>query len=91
MHREKWASLKTILAAALISLLLAGCSDPEDARRALAREGYTGIKTDGYRFKLSFWCGKIFIRTGFTAVSPEGKPVSGIVCDGLFCDVIDLD
>lgn len=91
MHREQCASLKTILAAALISLSLSSCSDPEDARRTLAREGYTGIKTDGYRFKLSFWCRKTFIRTGFTAVSPDGKPVSGIVCDGLFRDVIDLD
>lgn len=68
-----------ILLAALAAV--AGCTDPEGAKKALAGAGYSRIEITGYSF---FSCSKDDARsTGFKAVGPSGVQVSGAVCSGL--------
>jgi len=58
--------------------VLAGCSSADSATRALESAGYSQIKITGFKF---FGCSEDdSFRTGFTAVGPTGKPVSGVVC-----------
>jgi hypothetical protein len=65
----------------LILILLAACTDPKDATRILADQGYTNIQITGYSW---FSCSKDdTYRTGFTATAPSGRQVSGTVCAGL--------
>lgn len=50
------------------------------ANRALDSAGYSQIQITGFRF---FGCGEDDnFRTGFAAVGPTGKPVTGVVCGG---------
>lgn len=64
--------------AVILSCMVAACSDPKSARKALADAGYTNIETTGYSF---FSCGKDdTFSTGFKATSPAGRPVEGAVC-----------
>ena len=67
----------------LIALLcVSGCTNDDDAFRALNAEGYTNIQTGGYAF---FACSKDdFYHTSFTAKNAKGKTVEGVVCSGLF-------
>ena len=61
--------------------VLAGCTSADSATRALESAGYSQIKITGYQF---FGCSEDdSFHTGFTAVGPTGKPVSGVVCGGL--------
>lgn len=71
--------MKYVLIAAS-AILLAACTDPQNATRVLADQGYTNIQITGY----SAWaCGKDDdYHTGFTATSPAGHPVKGTVCAG---------
>ena len=63
-------------------LVLTACSDPSGAQRALDDLGLKNIQTTGYRW---FGCDKNDLyHTGFTAVNPNGKQVSGVVCSGIF-------
>lgn len=69
--------MRLVLIFVLVACLI-GCSSANDARRALEGAGYTNIHTDGYRF---FGCGKEdTFKTGFSAVGPTGKRVTGVVC-----------
>ena len=62
------------------ALLLAACSDGPSATRALENIGMTEIEITGYRF---FGCDeKDTWHTGFRAKNPQGKTVTGVVCDG---------
>lgn len=60
-----------------------GMMDPVGARRVLAAEGYSQIRITGYRW---FTCSgdEDYFHTGFTAVGPTGKWVTGTVCKGFF-------
>ncbi len=62
--------------------LLAGCTQPEKATRALEAAGYTQIDITGYNF---FGCDeKDSFHTGFTAKGSTGAPIEGVVCGGFF-------
>lgn len=64
-----------------ICLLLAGCTNKEDAERALNNNGFDDVKVIGYSF---FACSKDdFYHTAFIAKSKDGKEVKGVVCSGL--------
>ena len=64
------------------ALLLAGCTQPDDAHRILKGMGFTQIAIGGYDF---FACGQDdFFSTEFTARNAQGQFVSGTVCSGWF-------
>lgn len=66
----------------IVAALLGGCTQPEHATRVLQSAGYSDIQTHGYDF---FACGQDDTYADkFTAKGPTGKPVSGVVCAGLF-------
>lgn len=67
--------------ASLFTVGLGGCSNPQDAERALTGAGYSNIQTHG--FDLFACSDSDFYSTKFTATNPAGKPVSGVVCSGL--------
>lgn len=76
------ARIAFAFAVALAALFLAGCTDPSNARRALAAAGFRDIEITGYRF---FGCDtRDLYRTGFRATGATGLPVSGAVCSGWF-------
>ena len=67
--------------AAVAMLVLAGCSNSNDAMRALTNAGYTDISTHGWA---PLQCGRDdTFSTKFTATNPAGNRVSGVVCSGL--------
>lgn len=69
------------IAAMLIGLALAGCTDVPGAERALRQAGYKNVTITGYSM---FSCGKDDgWSTGFTATAPNGERVTGAVCAGL--------
>lgn len=72
--------MKRLVLITAAALLLSACSDEPGTRRHLADHGYTNIKTTGYEW---FGCSKgDGWATGFTALSPAGKTVTGVVCSG---------
>ena len=73
--------MKTAMTLALCTALLAGCTQTDDAVRALESAGYTDVQLDGYDF--FFFFEDDFYKTKFRAKGPNGKPVSGVVCAGL--------
>lgn len=76
--------MKKIAFAALLSitLLVSACTDAPTTKKVLEQNGYTQVETKGYSF---FDCSKDdFYKTKFTALSPNGTPVSGTVCRGFF-------
>lgn len=61
---------------------LKGFVDPERAKRTLEAAGYTEIQFHGSDL---FNCSEDeFSRDKFTAIGLNGRPVSGVVCAGLF-------
>lgn len=72
--------MKNLILVALVALSLSACTNKETTIRVLEEQGYTQIEASGYAF---FGCseGDTF-KTKFTAVSPAGKKVSGVVCSG---------
>lgn len=71
-----------LLAAAVLTMALSGCTDSNGTVKALTQAGYTNIETTGYTF---FGCDKNdFYHTGFKAVGPTGVEVEGVVCSGVF-------
>lgn len=70
------------IALIFISLLIIGCTNQEDAKKALSSMGFTDIETHGYSW---FSCSKDdWYHTKFTAYNPKGQFVDGVVCSGLF-------
>lgn len=62
------------------TLIMNACTNESDARRVLEEQGYTEIHFTGYDM---FGCSEDdTYRTGFTATSPTGHRVSGVVCGG---------
>ena len=62
-------------------LVLAACTNAQDARDALANQGFTDVEVTGWR---PFTCGKDdFYATGFRARNAQGRVVEGTVCSGL--------
>jgi hypothetical protein len=61
-------------------LALSGCTNPDNAKRVLEEQGYTQIEITGFE---PFACDENdTFSTGFIAVNPFGKKVSGVVCSG---------
>lgn len=61
---------------------LTGCTDAEEAERALDNLGMTDIEITGWRF---FGCDdRDGWRTGFRATNSNGRAVEGAVCSGIF-------
>lgn len=74
-------SKKIAITIALAASVLAGCTQPETAKRALEAQGFSDIQMKGYAF---FGCGKDDLYSDkFTAKNAKGAPVSGVVCGGL--------
>ena len=72
---------RTIIMAILALGLLTGCTNRDDADRALQAQGFTNIQETGYDFMA---CSEDdFYHTGFTATNSNGKRVSGTVCSGV--------
>lgn len=72
--------LVSLAAVAAITLTVTACVNEPEARKVLEAQGFTDIKINGYQL---FGCGKEdFDHTGFTAVGPSGKTVTGVVCGG---------
>lgn len=66
----------------VLLFVIAGCTAPDSAREILENQGYTNVKAGGYSF---FGCGSNDLwHTKFTATSPAGKEINGIVCEGVF-------
>lgn len=70
--------MKRMIAIAAL-LFAAACTDAEEAVDALDTLGMTEIEITGYRW---FGCGKEWFHTGFVAINPKGKRISGVVCAG---------
>lgn len=65
----------------LVLMAIVGCTDPDGAKRALERDGYTDIEITGFDF---FGCGKDdTFQTGFRA-KKRGHAVTGVFCSGYF-------
>lgn len=74
--------MKRIFIALALALCLLGCTDAPKTTNLLQSQGYTQVQTTGYSF---FGCGENDLwRTGFTAKSPNGSYVEGVVCEGIF-------
>ena len=66
----------------IAAVALSACSQSDRATSALKDAGYTNIQTTGYAW---FACSeKDTFATGFEAVGPTGRKVSGAVCSGVF-------
>jgi len=63
--------------------LSVGCTNAKATKKVLRAQGYDKIEITGYRF---FACDhkSDFYHTGFKAVSPYGREVSGTVCKGFW-------
>jgi hypothetical protein len=67
--------------ALVLTFLLTGCTNQNDAVNALQDAGFTDIQITGYKF---FACSKDdTYQTGFIAKNPQGRIVKGTVCSGL--------
>ena len=64
-----------------IFISCAGLPDEDGAYRVLETNGYSAISITGRRF---FGCEGELFRTGFSAKSPNGQSVTGVVCKGIF-------
>lgn len=72
--------MKTVMLILLL-LGLTACTRPESAVRVLEGAGYSNIKITGYDW---FACSDDdTFHTGFEAKGPTGRPVSGVVCEGV--------
>ncbi len=73
---------KLLVAVVLVlAILMMGCTDTPKSTKLLKSQGYTKIYITGYP---AVGCGEYdFWKTGFTAISPSGKRVTGIVCEGV--------
>jgi hypothetical protein len=71
---------KVMMLAVLV--VLSGCTRPDHTRALLESQGYTDVDAGGYSY---FGCSEDdFFRTKFTATAPNGQPVKGVVCKGVF-------
>lgn len=74
--------MKKLLVGTILATLLMGCSNSNDAKRALNGLGFTDVRITGHSW---FSCSDDdFYSTGFIAVNPQGQEVVGAVCSGFF-------
>jgi hypothetical protein len=83
-----WATVGIHIAIGAIALAVGwfcfiaalGTTDPATAKRVLTEQGYRDIRITGLR---PWVCGRgdTFV-TGFSAKSPVGSPITGVVCGG---------
>lgn len=75
--------MKSFLSVVVVTLLLfSGCTQNEKAREVLENAGYSNIELTGYRLWLK---GKDDdYSTGFRALAPNGRTVTGAVTGGIF-------
>lgn len=74
--------MKKVFCIILAAALSSGCSSSNDATKALDAAGYTNIQITGWRM---FGCSDDdSFSTGFTALGPNGKYASGVVCSAWF-------
>lgn len=66
----------TALVLGCLAYAFAGCTDESGTRRALEGAGYTNIVTTGHEWTT---CGNDETCTGFEAIGPSGKRVTGAV------------
>jgi hypothetical protein len=68
--------------ASLLILSVLGCTDGEGARRILIEQNYHNVDITGYD---TWGCPRDdYFSTGFTATSPNGTHVEGVVCEAAF-------
>lgn len=73
--------MKRMITIAVITLLSAGCTQPDHAKQILESQGYTNVQMQGYDW---LNCSKDdTYHDKFTAKGPTGKQISGVVCGGL--------
>lgn len=71
---------RLLIAVALLAAV--GCTDQKTARRVLEDQGYTEVSVGGFD---AFGCSDDdTYATKFTATSPNGKRISGVVCSSQF-------
>jgi hypothetical protein len=71
-----------LYAFAIAMLLLAGCTQENEARKLLEAHGYKNIVMRGYT---PFGCSEDdTYHDSFTAINSNGIYVSGVVCGGFF-------
>ena len=72
--------MKKLIIAIVLAILVAGCTNEQDATRILHAHGYTDIKFTGYNF---FACSEDdTFHTGFIAKTATGDLIKGTVCSG---------
>ena len=65
-----------------VILLLNACTKADDIRKYAEEQGWKSYTVTGYRWLA---CSKDdFYHTGFTAVTRDGKTVTGVICSGAF-------
>ncbi len=76
----KGTTMKKIIGAAIVAVMLSACTSGDKAREVLAAQGFTNIQITGYKV---FGCSEDdTFHTGFVAKAPNGTTVSGVVCSG---------
>lgn len=67
--------------AVLLALVLVGCTDEGESRKALENQGFTDIEFHGYA---PFTCSESdSYSTKFRAKNTKGQQVEGVVCCGV--------
>lgn len=73
--------MKPLPLALLAALMLAGCTDPDGAKRVLEQSGYKQVEITGWR-PMAASEDEDFA-TGFRATAPNGSKITGTVTRGL--------
>lgn len=74
--------MKNFIVAMAVVFALFGCYRPDQAKEVLGKQGFTNIETHGWS---PFGCGEEdTFTTKFSATSPIGEHVTGVVCSGFF-------
>jgi hypothetical protein len=75
--------MKFTITLSLLLILLGGCTNPNGATTILGAQGFTDIQINPVGPGWLFRCSEDDqVRTPFTAVSPSGTEVNGVVCTG---------
>ena len=71
-----------IIFSLLVCVVLTSCTQPNKTVSLLEDMGYTNIQTGGFA---PFACSEDdFFATNFTATTPTGATINGVVCSGTF-------
>lgn len=76
-----------LLVAVLAGAVVSGCTDEPTARRVLTEQGYRDVEITGY----AVGCHRDDVfSTGFRAVAPSGRVVTGAVCGSALLSTIRI-